>query len=156
MVSDKPYADFDLTFEVKLDPALNSGVQIRSTATPDATTRDARVSGPQIELDPGNRAWTAGLYDEAGRGWLAPLSANPAARRAFRPGDWNRVRVVARGPVILTYLNEVPAARSFDAARLSGLIGLQVHSVGSEKRPLEVRWRNLRVREWTGSPTASH
>ena len=148
LVTDKPYGDFDLTFDAKLDPALNSGVQIRSIALPNAATRDARVTGDQIELDPAARAWTGGIYDEAGRGWLAPLSANAAARRAFLPGKWNTVRVVARGPVMQTYLNGVPAARTFDAGRLSGFIGLQVHAVGSNEKPLEVRFRDLKIREW--------
>ena len=146
LVTDRSYGDFDLQFEVMLDPALNSGVQIRSAAVPNATQRDARVTGLQIELDPGRRAWTGGLYDEAGRGWLCPLSTNPAARRALLPGQWNRLRVVARGPVIRTYLNGVPAARLFDATRSSGLIGLQVHSVGAHGKPLEVWWRALKIR----------
>src|ERR671919_551357 len=44
----RDYADFELTFEVKVDDALNSGVQIRSASKPDV--REGRVHGPQVEI----------------------------------------------------------------------------------------------------------
>jgi len=44
----KDYADFELEFEVKLDAALNSGVQIRSHSLPDY--QNGRVHGYQVEI----------------------------------------------------------------------------------------------------------
>ena len=38
------------------------------------------------------------------------LSKNEAARKAFKQGEWNAVRVEARGDSIRTWLNGVPAA----------------------------------------------
>lgn len=142
LCTEKPYGDVALEYEFLVDGALNSGVQVRSRAL-----ADGRVHGYQIEIDPSDRAWTAGVYEEAGRGWLAPLEAHPAARAAFRPGAWNRVRVVARGDVIRTYLNGVPAAVLVDGAWPEGFIGLQVHGVGDRADPLEVRWRSFRAAE---------
>src|SRR5688572_32691069 len=44
----KEYGDFELKFEVKVDDALNSGVQIRSKTK--GGTKDGRVHGPQVEI----------------------------------------------------------------------------------------------------------
>ncbi len=140
------YRDFELLYEVKADPRLNSGVQIRSHVIGGIESRAGNLRGYQIEVDPSDRAYTAGIYDEARRGWLRPLHTAPYARRAFRPNDWNEVRVVARGPVIRTWLNGVPAAEIFDAADEEGHIGFQVHDVGALEEPLEVRFRNCRIR----------
>ena len=77
---------------------------------------------------------------------VATLEDNEPARRAFRPDAWNRLRVIARGDTIRTWLNGVPAARLVDSMTPSGFIGLQVHGVGDRADPLEVRWRDIRVR----------
>jgi len=141
------YGDFELEYEFKVDPELNSGVQIRSHSR--ASYRNGRVHGYQIEIDPSPRAWTAGLFDEARRGWLQSPADDHPARKAFVAGGWNRVRVVAEGPRIRTWLNEVPVVDFVDdapQAEASGFIGLQVHGVGDRTEPLEVRWRNLRLR----------
>jgi hypothetical protein len=155
LVTKDRYGDFELIAEVKIDPALNSGIQIRSdidgrkpdTAI-DATPRDGRVRGYQVEIDPSPRAYTGGIYDEARRGWLYPLTDNPAARASFKPNDWNQIHVIARGERIQTYINGLPAADLFDAmdAGGGGHVAFQVHGVGDKKEPLEVRFRNVRVR----------
>ena len=56
------YGDFILKLDVKVDVGLNSGIQIRSLSTPDY--RDSRVHGYQVEIDPAERAWSGGIYDE--------------------------------------------------------------------------------------------
>jgi hypothetical protein len=144
--------DFELEYEARVDPRLNSGVQVRSAVVGGVENRDGGLRGYQVELDPSDRGFSAGIYDERRRGWLHPLHGAEYARRAFRHGDWNRVRVVAEGPVIRTWINGVPAAEIFDAASPAGHIGFQVHDVGPLTEPLEVRFRNARIRELT--PTA--
>ena len=74
----KEYADFVLEFEVWVDPKVNSGVQIRSESKPGY--RDGVVHGYQIEIDPSERAWSGGIYDEQRRGWLANPKDDPAAQ----------------------------------------------------------------------------
>ena len=74
----KEYADFVLEFEVWVDPKLNSGVQVRSASRPDY--RDGVVHGYQIEIDPSERAWSGGIYDEQRRGLAAEPEGRP--RRA--------------------------------------------------------------------------
>ncbi len=146
LCTDRFFSDFDLEYEFKVDPKLNSGVQIRSNSFP--AYQDGRVHGYQVEIDPSERAYTAGIYDEARQGWLAPLDQNEAARKAFRQDEWNKVRVLAIGDSIRTWLNGVPAADLHDDLTPLGFIGLQVHS-SDEASPLSVRWRNLRIRDFS-------
>ena len=143
----KHYSDFILELEFKVDPGLNSGVQIRSNSIKDY--RNGRVHGYQVEIDPSPRAWSGGVYDEARRGWLADLKDNEAARKAFKQGQWNHVRVEAVGDSIKTQLNGVPAADFEDSMTAGGFIGLQVHSSKKEK-PQQVRWRNIRIKDLSG------
>jgi hypothetical protein len=42
----------------------------------------------------------------------------------------------------------VPAADLKDAATPAGFIALQVHGVGQREDALEVRFRDLRLKEW--------
>ena len=142
------YGDFVLEYEFKIDGTLNSGVQIRSHSI--ASDRKGRVHGYQVEIDPDvkrNRMWTAGIYDEARRGWIHNLKNNEPARKAFKPEAWNKIRVAAVGDSIKTWINGVPAADLVDSMTASGFIGLQVHGVGNRKDKLEVRWRNLKIQD---------
>lgn len=148
LCTDREFADFELEFEFKVDRELNSGVQIRSHSRPEF--KNGRVHGWQIEIDPSPRGWTAGLYDEGRRGWLKSPPDDAPSKVAFLQGGWNRIRVVAEGPRVRTWLNKVPVVDHVDLAPemdASGFIGLQVHGVGARAEPLEVRWRNLRLRE---------
>lgn len=145
MCTVRDYGDFILEYEAKVDPRLNSGVQIRSLSTPEY--RNGRVHGYQVELDPSPRAYTGGIYDEARRGWLYPLSRNPEGRDAFRQGAWNRFRVEAVGPEIRTWVNDQMTANLVDDLTDEGFICLQVHGIGNdeERAGSQVRWRNLRI-----------
>ncbi|WP_417015824.1 3-keto-disaccharide hydrolase [Alistipes sp.] len=138
--SDRTYGDFILEMLFKVDDGLNSGIQFRSHVT------DGRVRGYQYEIDPSSRAWSGGIYDEARLGWLYPLTTNPAAQRAFRPGDWNKVRVEAVGNRIRTWINGVPAADILDAQDAEGFIALQVHAIGNpELEGKQIRWKQIRI-----------
>jgi len=156
LCTDRDYGDFILEVEFKVDPALNSGIQIRSQVFQEEKTFkidgkprkiDAgRVHGYQVEIDPSERAWSGGIYDEGRRGWLYDLKAKPEAGKAFKQGEWNKFRVECKGDSIKTFINGVAAADLKDAMTPSGFISLQVHSTKSPK-PLEVRWRNINIKE---------
>ncbi len=155
----KQYGDFVLELEFKVDPSLNSGVQIRSHVYEKDTTVEIRgkkrekkagtVYGYQVEIDPSERAYTGGVYDEARRGWLNDLKDNEAARKAFRQGKWNKFRIICKGNSIKTWVNGVPAADLKDSMTPRGFIALQVHGVGKRKDRVgkQVRWRNIRLKE---------
>jgi hypothetical protein len=106
-----------------------------------------RVHGYQVEIDPSERAYSGGIYDEGRRGWLADLSDNEPARKAFKQNEWNTFRIECRGDSIKTWLNDVPAVNLRDGMTARGFIALQVHGVGKNEEPMEVRWRNIRLRD---------
>lgn len=141
----KNYGDFILEFDFRIDDALNSGVQLRSHSL--KSYMNGRVHGYQFEIDPSSRAWTGGLYDEARRAWLYPMTKNPAAQTAFKKGEWNHARVEAIGTSIRTWVNGIACADLFDDADLSGFIALQVHGIGKDqsKEGKTVAWRNIRI-----------
>jgi hypothetical protein len=144
LATNKNYDDFILEFEFKVDDGLNSGVQFRSLSLPEF--QEGRVHGYQFEIDPSERAWTGGVYDEARRGWLYPLNYNPEGQQAFKNGEWNKARIEAIGNSIRTWVNDVPCADLLDSTTASGFIALQVHSIGNaEQEGKSVAWRNIRI-----------
>lgn len=144
LATNEVYDDFILEFEFKVDDGLNSGVQFRSNSLPEF--HEGRVHGYQFEIDPSERAWTGGVYDEARRGWLYPLNYNPEGQKAFKNGEWNKARVEAIGNSIRTWVNDVPCTDLLDNTTASGFIALQVHSIGSaEQEGKTVVWRNIRI-----------
>jgi type 1 glutamine amidotransferase len=149
LCTEKIYRDFILELEYKVDPKLNSGVQIRSNSY--SFYNKGRVHGYQVEIDPSERAFSAGIYDEARRGWLNDLKNNEPARKAFKQNEWNHYRIEAIGDSLKTWINGVPAADLIDTMTRSGFIALQVHSSGSTE-PLQVRWRNIRIQDLTAGP----
>ena len=145
LCTDRDYGDFVLELEFKVDPKMNAGIQFRSESRPDY--HNGQVHGYQFEIDPSPRAWTGGIYDEGRRGWLNNLAGNESAQKAFRQNEWNRVRVQAIGPSLKTWINDVPAADLVDDKTLSGFIALQVHGVGKRQEAMEIRWRNIRLKD---------
>jgi 3-keto-disaccharide hydrolase len=159
------YEDFELQLELEVESPLNSGIQIRSNCfdeprTVRVTSADGkskkvkipagRVHGYQVEIDPSDRAWSGGIYDEGRRGWLYPLKGDErtAARQAFHVGQWNSYRIRVEGDHIQTWVNGVPVADLHDDLTHSGFIALQVHGIGKDKslEGKRVCWRNLRIK----------
>lgn len=144
LATDKNYGDFILEYEFRVDDSLNSGVQVRSESKKDY--KNGKVFGYQVEIDPSSRAWTGGIYDEERRMWLYPLTKNPAAKSAFKSGEWNKVRVEACGNTIATWVNGVPCANIYDNLTPEGFIALQVHSISDPSQAGKiVEWRDLRI-----------
>ncbi len=149
----KHFGDFILEYDVLLEPAFNSGVQIRSESSKDYM--NGRVHGYQVEIDPSLRRWSGGIYDEARRGWLYNLERNPKGKDAFHMGQWNHFHVEAIGDEIRTWINGVMCANLVDTMTSSGFIGLQVHNIGQNKALAgkKIRWKNIRILT-TGLDTA--
>jgi len=160
LCTDRDYSDFVLEVEFRVDPPLNSGIQIRSNMYEESktyktdngkevTVKAGRVHGYQVEIDPSDRAWSGGIYDEGRRGWLNDLKENPEARKAFKQNDWNKYRIECRGDSIKTFVNGVPAADLKDDMTSTGFIALQVHGVGKDENKIgkQVRWRNIKIAE---------
>ncbi|WP_106197167.1 3-keto-disaccharide hydrolase [Salegentibacter salegens] len=144
LTTDKKYGDFILELDFKADPSMNSGIQIRSESKPQY--QDNRVHGYQVEIDPSDRAWSGGIYDEARRGWLYPMSLNTSAQNAYKKDDWNHYRIEAIGDTIQTWVNGIAAANLVDDKTQEGFIALQVHAIGDDEAPgKQIRWKNVRI-----------
>ncbi len=155
-------ADFELKVEYKLTETANSGVQYRSVVASELGQWAMR--GYQADMD-GQNNFTGMLYEERGRGFLAPrgqfarivegktrkLIASPGepdALKAFiKTGDWNQLHIIARGNTLIHVINghvmsmlidEDPQGRSME-----GLLGLQMH-VG---KPMKLEFRNILLKK---------
>lgn len=143
LCTSESYGDFELAFEVMDDPGLNSGVQIRSASKPDY--ENGRVHGPQVEIEttPGEAGY---VYSEGtGRGWI---SQTQPIKDAYENGKWNQYLIRANGDRIQTWINgrQIEDVRDAESAR-EGFIGLQVHGIGKDEGPYQVRWKNIKVRK---------
>jgi len=141
LCTEKKYSNFILEVDFLIDDRMNSGIQIRSNS--EESYKNGRVHGYQVEIDPSDRAFTAGIYDEARRGWLYDLRNNEAARKAFKHNEWNRLHIEAIGSSIRTWLNGVPAANLNDSMTAEGFIALQVHQM--KTAGVKVKWKNIRI-----------
>lgn len=138
----RPYTEFELELEVKVDSRLNSGIQVRSNSMPEY--RNGRVHGYQVEIATNGNAGF--IYDEARRKWLSKDRSDELAKAAFKDGQWNRYRIVCIGDHIRTWINNVPVADVHDSLTRKGFIGLQVHSFRADT-PAWVQWRNIRIKK---------
>ena len=137
------YGDFELAVDVMVDPGLNSGIQIRSVSKPDF--QNGRVHGPQVEIEtsPGESGY---VYSEGtGRGWI---SQTQPIKDAYQNDQWNQYLIRAHGDRIQTWINgrKIEDVRDPESSR-EGFIGLQVHGIGKDQGPYQVRWRNIKLRE---------
>jgi hypothetical protein len=152
------YGDFIFTFQFKFNyKGGNSGCMFRAFQKGDEP--DGRVTGYQCEHDEfkdGRRAFTAGIYDEARRGWLYPSNdASEEMKAAFTEqgirlfdwDGWNTIVIKCEGNRLQTWLNGEKRAdftdTDEDAQTPEGFFGLQVHS----GRKGDIVWRNLYLKE---------
>lgn len=165
------YADFELEVEFKVDPLLNSGIQIRSNVYSKETTtirwgglfkedgskdvrervwEKGRFWGYQVEIDPTDRGWSGTLYEEGARGFLHNPEEDRAPPGTLKQNDWNHFRIVAKGDHFQTWLNGVAVADVRDGHTSTGYIALQLHGIGNNKEKIgqKVRWRNIKLTEF--------
>lgn len=158
LCTEKDYSEFELEFEVKVANELNSGVQLRSKTKEQATGKSkndqpGRVYGPQVEIAVGgaNGGNSGYIYGEAtGLNWLtAKDKLKP--HKFLKSGEWNKFRIVAKGPRIQTWINDQPVDdmthEEIFKTHPTGFIGLQVHGIKKDTGPFEVSWRNIRIKE---------
>lgn len=157
LVTEQEFGDFIFECEFKADAGINSGVQFRSKPENETVKH---VHGYQYEIDPNPRALTGGLYEEARRGWFAPTRNNGEPAQAwaalhatkYKAGEWNTMRIEARGNHIRTWLNGHLLTdftdKDEDIRIKRGFFGLQVHSTTTAANFGKiVAFRNLRVQK---------
>lgn len=129
------YKDFELLVDFKQEAEGNSGIFIRSSI--DGT----KIAGWQAEVAPPGHD-TGGIYESYGRGWL--IKPDPSLDRHLKMGEWNTMRIVAKGDVVTTYLNGQQMITITDEkiGEAEGQIALQIHDGGG----IRVKWKNLKIR----------
>lgn len=146
------YGDFELELEVKLhDPDLNSGIQIRTRLTRNNSDGKPRESihGPQVDIakSPGR---SGHIFNQGNGAWITPKE-DWKSHIHMIDGEWNKVRILAVGARIQTWINGKQVADVTDDEALadypSGVIALQVHGVKkSPEKARHVSFRSIRVR----------
>ena len=172
------FDDFELELDTMIDPITNSGIQIRTQVRPtqgmgrEGEFAPGRVNGPQVEIRrfyKGQPA-TGLLYGEAlGTGWLSSQAKIDEGHPYFINEGWNKLRIVARGPRIQTWVNghliEDLVNEEVYKTHRKGFIGLQIHGLSEREvnlpinagsgitasQPLEIKWRNIRIRPIRGT-----
>jgi quinoprotein glucose dehydrogenase len=167
------FDDFELELETMVDRITNQGIQIRTQVRPvQGSGRGnesfaGRINGPQVEVRRyyKGQPTTGLLYGEAlGTGWLSSQATIDQGHRHFIDEGWNRLRIVARGPRIQTWVNGNPVEDLVNEAvyktHPKGFIALQIHGLSQREldapaaagsgltvnQPLISRWRNIRVK----------
>ena len=165
------FDDFELELDTSIDPVTNSGIQIRSQVRPvqmqgrSFEVAAGRVNGPQVEIRRSYKGLpaTGHLYGEAmGTNWLTSPQKIQNGHPHFVNDGWNKLRIVARGPRIQTWVNGQPVEDLVNDAVYQthprGFIGLQIHGLSQREvdanpgagittsQPLAIKWRNIRIR----------
>ncbi len=154
-------ADFELKAEYRITGG-NSGFQYRSIERPDVAKW--ALEGYQADID-AQQTYTGQLYEERGRGFLAPRGQLAYAADGAKPGaigsvgesdqlktfihnnDWNDIHIIARGNSLTHLLNGHVMCMFIDddAAhrRRDGLVGVQLHVTPNG---MKIEARNIRIK----------
>ncbi|MSU47501.1 MAG: DUF1080 domain-containing protein [Opitutus sp.] len=129
--TEKHFGDFVLELDVRWQGDPDSGVILR---TP----------GLQVQIGTSisqKRDFTGSFYL---KGYPEHAQAKEAAKLLKKPGEWNILRIEAKGPTFKVSINGTPASQLTDAKYLEpGPIGLQIH----QKLKMKVEFRNIRIAE---------
>jgi quinoprotein glucose dehydrogenase len=168
----REFDDFELELETMVDRTTNQGIQIRTRVRPVAGPgkggeyAPGRIYGPQVEVRRFYKGLptTGLLYGEAlGTGWLSSQQKIEAGHHFFLDEGWNRLRIVANGPRIQTWVNgqavEDLVREDVYRTHPSGYVCLQLHGLSERElagpyagsgvtpsEPLISRWRHIRIR----------
>lgn len=173
LLTKKRYRDFTLELDVKVPEVegefVNSGIIFRAQTEYSAEINSQFAYGYQAEVDPSERRWSGGLYEQATpREWLFPVHPERSApgeyfkanyspewseekASAFKVGQWNHYKISAVGPEIKIWVNDVLTTHVKDTHLSEGFIGIQHH--GSRGFALRgdtaytVKFRNIIIDE---------
>jgi len=128
LYTEKPYGDVIVEAEVRFTGEIDSGIMVRR---------------PELQVQIGvsrslKRDMTCSFYT----GKYPEEARAPQAAELLKPGDWNRIRVEAKGDTFTVWLNGVQVSRYKDAKYAEpGPIGLQIHA----NVRMKVEFRDVRA-----------
>ena len=153
--------DFELKLEFRMS-GTNSGIQYRSTELP--AIGKWVLKGYQADMD-FTENYVGNVHDERGRGVLSRrgevtrVAEGPVFKVVGTIGDgtllrgvmnvtgWNRYHIIARGPVLLQFVNGQLMAVVIDEdaknAAAEGVLGFQMHT----GPPFKIQFRNVLYRK---------
>ena len=161
--------DFELKLDYRLTAGANSGVQYRSKLL--EQVGPWVMQGYQADLDGADR-YSGQIYEERGRGFLAmrgifarirgaaaggkapigSLGDDSTLKALLRPGDWNSLHIIARGNLIVQFVNGRMMSGLVDddepGRAVEGLLGLQIHT----GPPMRIEFRNIRFKDLLKTP----
>jgi hypothetical protein len=145
--TERPYTEFDLELDVKMDEPFDSGIFLRMAPV---------GRGAQVTLDNVPDGEVGAIYSDAF------LAHNTTAKAKYKHGDWNHFRVVCTGADmhVEAWMNgeriadhQVP--KDAPGFAPTGLIGLQVHGNRDDPPQNKVRFKNIKLRETSKTDVAS-
>ena len=142
LCSKKKYADFEMSFQVKLEGGKgNSGVQIRSKMVEGEKQKGKFVvAGPQADI--GQQFWGS-LYGERFGGMM---KASPAdkVKSTVKPTEFNDYSIRAVGKKVTIKINgQTMVDEEFAKMPDDGIIAFQLHAGG----PMTVVFKDIKFRE---------
>jgi hypothetical protein len=129
LFTEKSYGDVIVEGEVRFTGEIDSGIMVRK---------------PELQVQIGvsrtlKRDMTGSFYT----GTYPEEARAPKAAELLKPGEWNRIRVEAKGDTFTVWLNgEEVSQYTSDKYREPGPIGLQIHA----NLVMKVEFRDLRAK----------
>jgi len=149
--------DFELELEYRITGG-NSGIQYRSRDLGEFV-----VGGYQADFEAG-QTFSGILYEEKGRGILCqrgqrvsiaadgtktpgePIGDTAELQATIKPGEWNRYRIVAKGPKLQHFINGQLMSETTDEEEgkraEQGVLALQLHA----GPPMKVEFKDIRLK----------
>ena len=135
LYTEKSYQDVVIECEVRFSGEIDSGIMVRKDA---AGKKDIQMQigvSRSLKKDM-TGAFYVGKYPEAG--WA------PKVATLWKNGEWNKVRLQAKGDTYTVWINGEQVSNYVDAAYpQAGPVGLQVHG----NVQMKVEYRNISIGE---------
>lgn len=129
LYTEKSYGDVIVEGEVRYSGRIDSGIMVRK---PELQVQIGESSSLKRDM---TCSFYTGTYPEEARA--------PKAGALLKPGEWNRIRVEAKGDTFTVWLNgEQVSQYTSDDYRTPAPIGLQIHP----NIQMKVEFRDLRAK----------
>lgn len=144
----KKYENFILEADAKIEGSLHTGFILRCIDAKSDTSHVA-LYGYQVKIDPTDRRWTGGVFDDFGHKWtwFYTLENSEKARSAFKNNEWNHFRIEAIDDSIKVWVNDIPTCNLVNTKYTKGYIAIKIHSMGKDTKMENVlmRYRNIKI-----------